>query len=118
MWARLLEMVLGLWLVASTAVFADPGHGVVVLNLVLGALVVLLAGLSFLPKLRSAHAGSVAVAVLLAAWGWASFPRPGPAAAQNQILTALLLGLVAFVPSQAGEPPPAWREYVAGSDPD
>ncbi|HKJ00810.1 MAG TPA: hypothetical protein VJ997_00105 [Longimicrobiales bacterium] len=116
MWPRFVEMVLGLWLLSSVAVWPDAGHGIGPVNAVAGLAVIVLALVSFNRRLRAAHVGNILVAVFLIAWGWSAFPRPGPAAAQNQILTGLVLALVAFAPSESGKPPPGWRKYVAGRD--
>jgi len=114
MWPRFLEIVLGAWLLSSVVVWPGAGHGIGTVNAVAGFATIALALLSFNRRLRAAHVGSILVAVFLIAWGWSSVPRPGPAAAQNEILTGLLLALVAFAPSESGKPPPAWRKYVAG----
>ncbi len=113
MWARYVEMALGVWLLVSPWVLPDAGGGVTVVNMLAGALVLLLAGLSFTHRLRAAHLGSLLVSIILIGWGWSHFVRPGPAAAQNQILTGLMLGLVTVVPSESFRPPPCWRAYVS-----
>jgi len=53
-----------------------------------------------------------AVALVLIAWGWARFPRPGPAISQVSILAGLVLGLLGIIPNHAGDPPPAWRPHA------
>lgn len=113
MWARFVEIALGLWLLVATGVLPDPGGGVATVNGVAGVAVLVLASLSFTDRLHWAHLGHLLVAVFLVGWGWSQFPRPGPWAAQNQILTGLMLALVAVIPSESGRPPHAWREYVA-----
>lgn len=108
-------MALALWLVVSSRVLPEPLTGSAwLVNGLAAAAVVAFSAMTFQPTLRHAHAGTLLVAVLLIAWAWSSFPRPGPAVAQNQILVGLLLGLLAVVPTEAGRPPVAWRQYVAG----
>jgi hypothetical protein len=54
----------------------------------------------------------VAVALVVIAWGWGRFPRPGPAIAQSAILSGLVLGLLGIIPNRAADPPPRWRPHV------
>ncbi|HET9948577.1 MAG TPA: hypothetical protein VFQ22_06625 [Longimicrobiales bacterium] len=105
------EAVLALWLVASAFLLARPEEtGTTLVPLLAGAAVLAVEGLARRHAL--AHFRVVGVAVLLAGWGWASYPRPGPPAAQNAIVSGLLLALFGVVPSRASDPPPAWRPHV------
>ena len=115
MWPRIVEAVLGAWLIVSSFVFTRPeAIDVTVVPLVAGVLVLVSA--SFATKMRLAHLFVLVVAVGLITWGWAGFPRPGPAAAQNAILVGLTLGLVGIIPNEASRPPPAWRPHLDSGD--
>lgn len=111
MWARWLESLIAAWLIASAWLFSLVGVTErLVVPLAAGVVLLLI---EFAARWRHAlHLLVLPVALALIAWGWARFPRPGPAAAQNAILAGLVLGLLAIVPSAAGEPPSAWRPHV------
>ncbi|HEX2254255.1 MAG TPA: SPW repeat protein [Thermoanaerobaculia bacterium] len=111
MWPRAVEVMLGLWLVVSPWIFGHwpaPPSGS---DLVAGWLVVVLALLSFWTPARRAHLGILAVAVWVAAYGYFAFPHPAAPGAQNDILVGLTLLVFAIIPSDANQPPLAWRRF-------
>ena len=115
MWARICELVVAAWLVVTAFAFALPGAvDTVVVPLAGAALVVA----SFVASRfwRHAHLAVLVVALGLIAWGWARYPRPGPAVAQSAILAGLMLGLFGVVPNEAMDPPVAWRSHVREPD--
>ena len=115
MWPRLSELTVAAWLMASAFLFALPdATDTLVVPLAGGVLVV--ATFVASRRWRHAHLAVVVVALGLVAWGWARFPRPGPAAAQNAILAGLMLGLLGVVPNEAMDPPVTWRSHVKDSD--
>lgn len=118
MWARWSEVLLADWLLAAPFVFgqADPGDPARILDdparareLAAAAAVALLALASLWRPLRHAHVLTLPIAVWIAAAGWLAAPHPRPPAAQNLILTGLLLLMFAAVPSDAFRPPVPWR---------
>lgn len=111
MWPRVVESALGVWLVLSSYLLVPARMLEATAVLIVAGLLVLAVELvaRWRPRL---HLLVLSIAVGLIGWGWLSFPRPGPAAAQNAILTGLTLGLLAIVPSRATEPPPAWTPHV------
>lgn len=115
MWARGIEAMLGLWLVVSPFVFGHfgaPGLGrLVASDLVCGALVVLLAVLSFWRRTGRAHLAELAVAVWLIGFGRFAFDFPPPPGAQSELLVGLVLVLFAIVPHRAADPPARWRAF-------
>lgn len=113
-WPRVLEASLGVWLVASAYLLASPHMLESTAVLVVAGVLVLAIEIASVSRPRL-HLAVLVVAAGLIGWGWASFPRPGPPAAQNAILTGLTLGLLAIVPSPASEPPAAWRDHVDGA---
>ncbi len=115
MWARTLEMAVGVWLALSAFSFAVPGAGDAILVPLVGGVAVLLLAV-WSRSARHLHLAVLPIALGLIAWGWARFPRPGPPAAQNAMLAGLVLGLLSIVPNQADEPPPAWRPHVRASE--
>lgn len=117
MWPRVAEVSLAFWLMASGSVFGHSGRPeLAIVDLSVGAAVIIIVAMSLLPGLRHLHLATLLVALFLIAWAWATFqPRPGPAGAQNQILVGLLLGLLAVVPSRIDRPPESWQPYVERS---
>lgn len=119
LWPRALQLVLGCWLLLSPLFFRHTGGSA--LGLVdrgAGMLIVAVVAISLLPSLDRLHLATLPVALVLIAWSWSSFPRPGPAGAQNQILVGLLLGMLSVLPADATSPPESWQRYVAGGEAD
>lgn len=114
MWARHMELALGLWLLTSPFVFrhASDRSGLWAHDLLIGAAVVSLALATHWRPLRRAHLVLLPLAVWLMGAGWWAARGAGihpPAAYQNWILVGLLLAMFAIVPSRASRPPKPWR---------
>lgn len=110
-WSRVSVALIALWLLASPIALARPEAWDAVAVPIAAGLVsigVIVASTRW-PLARTLL---LAVAAALILWGWARFPRPGPAAAQNAIVVGLVLGLLGVVPDRALEPPPGWRPHV------
>jgi len=116
MWARVVELMLGAWLVLSPLIFRNTTDvsEYVVNDVVCGSLVVTLALMCFWPPLQRANVATLLVAVWLVGHGYFSAERPGPPAAQNEIVLGLLLLVFAIIPSEALSPPRPWRRGSAG----
>ena len=110
MWPRYSEMLFGAWLVASPWIFNHPGGWFYWNDIASGSVVILLAILSFFRATRWAHVAIGAVALWVGGTAYFLFERPGPAAAQNEITTALLLLLLFLLPNEASLPPTPWRD--------
>ena len=112
-WPRLLELALGVWLLLSASTLGHAGQTELeAADRIAGGATLVVVLLSLIRRLRLVRVGTLVVAVGLVAWAWLSFPRPGPAGAQNQLLVGLVLGLLAFVPTEWNRPPPSWRPYA------
>lgn len=116
MWARDVELCLGLWLWISPFVLRHGEDARLWANdLVCGTLLVLLPLLSYGRRTRRAHLLELLVAAWLVGVGWAASAAasaaegPAPAAAQNHVVVGLLIAMLAIVPSQASLPPEPWR---------
>ena len=48
--------------------------------------------------------------------GYFSAVRPGPPAAQNEIMVGLMLLVLAIIPNEASEPPVPWRDRQSSPD--
>ena len=102
MWPRVIEIMLGFWLVVSTMIFEQPSdqpdlwrH-----NLFSGSSVILFALLSFWHPLRRSHLATCGVALLLIGLGYVGSPYPTPPALQNYILTGLVLLMLGIIPGR------------------
>jgi hypothetical protein len=118
MWGRVIEIMLGLWLVLSPFLFGHyPGDRALwVSDVTCGFATVLLASVSFwwLPFLRFlgySHLLILAVSGWLIAFGYISGGHPSAPGYQNDIFVGLTLLLIAIIPNEASLPPPAWRRH-------
>jgi hypothetical protein len=111
MWARYLEIVLALWLIASPWVIPHPEPTWRHLNEVAcGVAVILFAVASFFRPTHWAHLLTGVVALWLGGTAYLLEPRPGPPGAQNDITVAYLLILMFLIPNHASKPPISWRK--------
>jgi hypothetical protein len=112
MWARVIEVMLGLWLAISPFIFrhaAEDGE-LWINDLACAFAIVALALLSFWQPLRYAHLAIGVVALWLIVFGYIG-GYPAPPASQNHILLGLLLVTFAIIPNEANLPPRSWRFY-------
>ena len=114
MWARVVELMLGAWLVLSPLIFRNTtGRSEFAVNAVVcGSIVVILSLLCFWRPLQRASIGTLLVSLWLMVHGYVSAERPGPPAAQNEIVLGLLLLVFAIIPSEASLPPRPWRRQA------
>ena len=112
MWSRVVEVMLGLWLILSPFIFRHPFDHTWwwVNDLSCGLLTIVLALFSFWPPCRQAHLAIILVALWLIGFGYFSAPWPAPAALQNAIFLGLILGMMAIIPNHASRPPASWEE--------
>src|SRR5688500_9400700 len=102
MWARLIEMMLGIWLLLSPFIFRNTERAdeFRIVDACTGIVVVVLSLLSFWHPLRLSHLATGAVAVCLILSAYFTSARPGPPAAQNEIVIGLLLLMLCIVPNE------------------
>jgi hypothetical protein len=117
MWPRVVEAMVGCWLVIAPFVFrATTSLDDYATNAVVcGLLVVTLALASMWPPAAWARLGTIAVALWLMAHGYFTADRPGPPAAQNEITVGLILMLFAVLPNHINEVPAAWTAQMGAS---
>ena len=118
MWARQMELMVGLWLLVSPFVFSHEPDARFLWthDLGVGAFVCVVALASHWHRLWRAHLVLLPVACWLAIAGWWGTRGGGehpPPAYQSWILTGMLLGMFAIVPPNASQPPRAWRDGEA-----
>ena len=112
MWPRVIEGMLGCWMLVTPFVFRGTASidDYAANALVTGGLLIVASLLSFWQPTRHARFATLLVALWLAAHGYFAAARPGPPAAQNEIMIGLTLLLFAIIPSEATQPPPPWRQ--------
>jgi hypothetical protein len=111
MWARVIELMLGIWLLISPFIFRETAAvgNFWSTDVSTGSAVILLSLLSFWRPLSRSHLATGVLAMWLIVWAWFAAARPGPPAAQNEIVIGLLLVMLAIVPNEASLPPESWR---------
>lgn len=108
MWARICEIILGLWLIASSFIFSPK-------TLLTPLFILLFATLSFSDKLNKMHLLQTLPAAYLLYLAY-SYPTSDlPFGLQNYILIALSLLMFAVIPSQASDPPRPWQKFLRRS---
>jgi hypothetical protein len=81
-------------------------------DLAMGAAVVVLALLSFWRRTAWAHLVTAVLAFGFGVRAYIGFDRPGPPAAQNDLIAALVLVLLAIIPNDCDQPPRPWRQRI------
>ena len=119
MWSRVVEVMLGCWLLMSPFLFAHPADSTAlwVNDLACGTAVMLFGLFSYWHPTRHAHLLSMVVAGWLIAFAyWHGFGR-ATAAAQNHLILGLLLLMFAVIPNDASRPAADWVEDLSGKQP-
>lgn len=113
MWGRVVQVMLGWWLVLSPFIFNSfPDTPAVWINdWVCGAVVIVTSLLSWWPLTRYAYLTSLAVSTWLVGYAYFRGGYPSAPGFQNQILVGLTLLLFAIIPNDASQPPPRWRAF-------
>ena len=116
MWPRVVELMLGCWLLLTAFIFRGTPQleAFVVNDAVAGGIVVICSLLCYWRPTRRAHVVTLLVGLGLAAYGYFVTERPGPPAAQNDIMVGLLLFIFAIIPTEASLPPEPWRRAREG----
>jgi hypothetical protein len=112
MWSRVVEVMLGCWLLMSPFLFAHPAGSTAlwVNDLACGAAVIVFGLFSYWRPTRHAHLLSLFVGSWLIVFAyWHGFGG-ATAAAQNQLILGLLLLMFAVIPNDASQPAPGWIE--------
>jgi hypothetical protein len=111
MWPRVIEGMLGIWLLLMPFVFRDTEAvaDFIVTAVVSGLLIATASILSFWRPTRHARVLTLAISVWLALDGYFGTSRPGPPAAQNELVIGLTLLLFAIMPNEINDVPEPWR---------
>lgn len=116
MWPRVVETMIGVWLLLSPFVFGHPDDGTAAwaTDLACGSATLAFALLSFWRPTRHARWGLLLVVAWLLAYGYFGTPTPPPPHAQNDLVVGLLLLMLALLPNEVNQPPERWRTFQAG----
>lgn len=111
MWPRVVEGMLGCWMLVAPFVFrgTQSVDDYATIAVISGGLLITTSLLSFWHGARFARFGTLVIALSLAGHGYFSASRPGPPAAQNELTIGLLLLLFAVLPNETNRPPEPWR---------
>lgn len=106
MWSRVVEIMLGCWLLVSPFVFSHPETEAAwwINDLAAGSAVITFGLLSFWKPTRHAHLLTIAVGGWLIGFAYLHLGEPPPAA-QNNALLGWLLMMFAIIPNLATRPP-------------
>ncbi|MBX7067396.1 MAG: hypothetical protein K1X28_09210 [Parachlamydiales bacterium] len=108
MWARICEILLGLWLFASHFLFTLHDW----IDAACASMIIIFSALSFFETLNKMHLLQVLPAAVLLYVSY-SLPSPHlPLTMQNYILVGLGLIMFAIIPSHASEPPRPWKKFL------
>jgi peptidoglycan/LPS O-acetylase OafA/YrhL len=110
MWPRVVECMLGCWLLISPFVFRYEDQPIAwwINDHVIGMCVIIFGLMSFWRRTPRAHLLTLLAALWLVLYGRLGHQFPFPPAAQNYITVGLLLMMFAIIPSNSLRPPAAW----------
>jgi len=114
MWPRIVEVMLGLWLVLSPLIFRlGPGDGALIANhIVYGAITVVASLIALrVPFLRVV---TVAIGLWLIGYGYGAGGYPAAPGYQNLMIVGALICALGLIPTDCLKPTRSWREYYAG----
>jgi len=113
MWARLCEIGLSLWVIATPWMLGDGRlTAPAISEIATGAACAIVAGLSCLLRSRPLHLLEIPLALWLAGFAYATSPSPASASAQSDLLVAFFLVNFAIIPTRATTPPSGWRAAI------
>lgn len=120
MWARTVEIMLGVWLAISPYIFVVPSHVLLVrsLHLLVAAAICTVAFMSFSRRWWLLHFINFFIGALLISvtYVWSFYSgiddqMPWYPLSQNWIVTGLLLSMFGIIPDSCDEPPKEWEEF-------
>jgi peptidoglycan/LPS O-acetylase OafA/YrhL len=114
MWPRIVEVMLGCWLVVSPFIFRHPAEATFLWanDFAAGAVVIAIALTACWPSAEKLRLLNLLTALYLALVAYlVGGTPPPPAPYQNYMTLALLLLILAVIPTRATLPPRAWQEF-------
>ncbi len=113
MWARSSEIAVACWLAMSPFIFRHgPEETFLWANDLISALVIAVISLTALwPPAEKLHFANLIVSAWLIGVTFLTQPSPPPPAYQNYVTVALLLVILAMIPTRSHVPPRAWSAF-------
>lgn len=119
-WPRVLEIVVGCWLIMSPFIFGHyPAHAQFWVNdMICGALVIVISTMSISRRFFRLYLVNLVIALWIILYAYFQIPPPqhAPAWLQNDLIAGLILGMIAIVPSDTSRPPREWQEFDLESE--
>lgn len=106
MWARLIEMIIGFWLVLSSFIFRHQSvsTNAWMLDFIFGTAVIVPALLSFCSPTRRKHLLGPVVALAMIGFGYYGSTPPLSPTEQNYIATGFCVLIFSMIPNQSSIP--------------
>ncbi|MGD2168676.1 MAG: hypothetical protein PVI40_00345 [Chlamydiota bacterium] len=110
MWARIIELFIAGFLIASSWIFQSSSF-LWIFNIITTTWIILFSLLSFSHRLRKIHLMNIIAALALAICAFIQPDPPPPPVYQNYMVLALLLIMFAVLPTEASKAPIPWRRF-------
>lgn len=112
MWSRVVEIMLGVWLMISPFIFSHPDSQTSwwINDLTTGTAIVIFGLFAFWSKTRYAHLLTLVTACWLMFFAYLKGFGDPPAAMQNNLVTGICLLMFSVIPNEASQPPKSWDE--------
>ncbi len=113
MWPRIVEVMLGLWLVLGPLIFRlESGDRALIVNhLVYGTALIVAALIAI--RVRFLRVVTLAIGLWLIGYGYVAGGYPPAPGYLNLIVTGVLIVALGLIPTDCLEPTHSWREYYA-----
>jgi hypothetical protein len=113
MWARVVEFMLACFLAISPFIYNYSAEETFLWanDFICAFLIALFALLSFWHPLRKMHLLTMGVAIWLWCVGYQTFPMPATPQENSIVVIALILVMLAIVPSHSEYPPQPWQDF-------
>jgi hypothetical protein len=114
MWPRIVEVMLGLWLVLSPLIFrlGPEDTTLRLVDLACGAAVAAFSLIAI--RFRLVRIAILLVGLWLIGYGYVAGWHPSPPGYKNLIIVGGLVSVLSLIPTDCLEPTRSWRDYYAG----
>ncbi len=113
MWPRIVEIMLGLWLVLSPLIFrlgaGDPA--LIINHLIYGTATVAVSLIAI--RVRFLRIVTIAIGLSLIGYGYVAGGYPPAPGYLNLIVIGVLVGALGLIPTDCLQPTHSWRDYYA-----